>query len=448
MTLSTVPRYDPDQPSQASGHAVVLGASMAGLLSARVLSDWFESVTVVDRDSLPNDPVPRDGVPQGRHVHVLQEAGRATIEDLFPGFGERLLSAGGLLITDHEIGTYAEGGFLANSSRRQSGYSATRPLYELLVRREVAALDGVSIRPDCQFVDYLVGDGATRVNGVVVKNSDTEEELDADLVVDATGRTSRTPKLLAEYGYRSPPVDEVHVDMLYSTAFLERPPGDRRGVNVLPAPDRPRGSFAFPVEGDRWVVTLWGAHDDDPPTDPAGLAEYAGSLPVPHVQRLLEEQPLAVEEIAQFPFPSNRRRRYEALDRFPDGLVVIGDAIASFNPIYGQGMSIAALEALQLHHALANGGRENLALRFFDSVEVTVDLAWNMAVGSDHQFEGTEGPKPRGADLLNWYLFRLIRAAHTDPALADAFLRVQFMERPPTHLLRPGIVWRVFNPLG
>lgn len=423
---------------------------MAGLCSARVLANGFEEVMVVERDPLPEEPIARRGVPQGRHIHVLLEGGRATLEDLFQGFGEDLLTAGGV---SHDAARdakfYMEGGFLADGPRRRTVYSATRPLYEQIVRRRVADLDGVHPRPNHQFLDYLANDAATTVNGIALKSDEGErEEITADLVVDATGRTSRTPNWLAEQGYTPPPVDEVHVDVAYSSTFVERPADDRRGVVVFPSPNQPRGGVFVPVEDDRWVMTLWGMHGDDPPTEPDAFVDFAASLPVPHLEQLLDEHAWRTDEIAHYPFPSNLRRRYEDLNRFPTGLVVVGDGIASFNPIYGQGMTVAAFEAVQLHHTLATDGREELAPRFFDRVGETVDVAWNLAVGSDHQFPKTEGPKPRGTDLLNWYLSRYMRKAHDDGELWDVFFGVQMMETPPTALLRPGIIWRVFKPTG
>lgn len=445
MTLATVPRYDPGQTVEAGGHAVVVGASIAGLCAARVLSDAFERVTVFDRDPLPDEAVARRGVPQAQHAHVLLEAGRATFEDLFPGFGEDLLAAGAVTHDGaRDADFHMEGGFLADGPRRRPVYSATRPLYEQVVRRRVAALDGVRLRGECQVSDYLAGDDAT-VEGVRVRSGDDDESVAADLVVDATGRTSRTPEWLHEHGYAAPPTDEVHVDVAYTTTFVERPSGTRHGITVVPSPDRPRGGAVLPVEGDRWQMTLWGMNGEVPPTDPGGIREWAASLPVPDLERLLEEHRRR-GEVAHYPFRSDLRHRYENLDRFPDGLLVLGDAVASFNPIHGQGMSVAALEAVELHHALAAVGLEALPRRFFDRIEGTVDIAWKMAVGGDHRFPGTEGPKPAGTHLLNRYLSRLLRKAHTDGELFDAFFRVQMMEKPPTSLLRPGIAWRVLRP--
>lgn len=450
MALTTVPRYDSNRVSEVGGRAVVVGASIAGLCTTRVLADAFEEVTVIDRDSLPDEPVARKGVPQAHHFHALLEAARATLEDLFPGFGEDILNAGALLHdASREVNFYMEGDFLADGPQRRPAYTATRPLYECVVRRRVGTLDNVRLRPNCQVTEYLRNDAGTTVTGVRVQPTDGEtEDLSADLVVDATGRTSRTPKWLDKHGYTPPSVDEVHIDVAYSTTFIDRPEEDRRAVAIIPTPERPRGGVFAPVENNRWLITLWGMHGDDPPTDPEGFEEFAASLPVPHLKQVLDEHPWRTDEIDHYPFPSNLRRHYEAIDRFPEGFLVLGDAVASFNPIYGQGMSVAALEALHLHHALATDGREKLSERYFDRIEDTVDMAWNLAVGSDHQFPQTESPKPHGTDALNWYLSRFLRKAQTDATLSDAFLRVQMMEKSPMSLLHPAMMWRVFRPTG
>ncbi len=445
MTLATVPRYDAEAVDRRGDHALVIGASMAGLLAARVLADAYEGVTVIERDPLPDEPTPRRGVPQGRHVHVLQEAGRATLEDLFPGFGEDLLGAGGLLIGGgSDLRFYTNGGYLAPTGERMEIYSASRPLMEHAVRRGIEAHPGVQIRDECQFTAYLLDASGERVEGAAVRDRDAGEmELHADLVVDATGRTSRTPSWLQDQGYDAPRVDEVGIDVTYSSAYVERPPEDRRMFILAPSAPRTFGGTAFPVEGDRWLVTLFGMHDEEPPASIEGFPDFAARLPTPELAQLLDRHRLLSEEPEQYPFPSNRRRRYEELERFPSGLLVIGDAIASFNPVYGQGMSVAALEALQLHRALANGRDGDLALPFFDRAADVVEIAWQLAVGGDFEFEGTTGPKPRGTDLFNRYLSRLLRKAHRDGSLTRDFYRVLTMERPPQSLLRPSVLRRV-----
>ncbi|MDS0475021.1 NAD(P)/FAD-dependent oxidoreductase [Natrinema sp. 1APR25-10V2] len=447
MTLETVQPYDPDRLTERRGHTVVVGASVAGLLAARVLSDRFESVTLVEKDPLPDGAVSRPGVPQGNHIHAMQRAGQATLEDLFPGYSEDVADAGGLVLdfaSDFEI--YQKGGVLAAGPARIPQYNASRPIFEQIIRERVAGLDGVTILDECQFRGFLVDDQASTVEGVLVRTTRGEREIDAELVVDATGRTSRTPVWLETNGYPAPPLDEVSIDLAYSTVLLERPTDARRAFLVLPDAPRTRGAAVFPIENGRWLLTLAGMHGDHPPTDPEDIAEYAASLPVADVRRLFDEHALISEVGTRYPFPASVRRRYEDLDRFPDGLLVVGDAIASVNPIYGQGMSVAALEAVQLHHTLATADRDELARRFFERAARVVDDAWSLAVGSDFEFPQTTGPKPFGTDLANGYIARLLRRAHTDGRLTDAFVRVVVMENRPTSLFRPRIAWRVLKP--
>lgn len=448
MTLATVPQYDSEQVATRRGHAVVVGAGIAGLVAARVLADAFDEVTVIDRDPLPDEPVARRGVPQARQIHILWEAGRATLEELVPGYTEELLAAGGVKIDGRrDFYMYSQGDFLAAGSKPFPLYAATRPLYEQVLRRSVSDLDGVELREQCQFYDYLTDDTATAITGVAVRDRDAEQDaLSADLVVDATGRTSRTPRWLAEHGYTPPETEEVYIDLTYTVTYIERPTDDHRMIGILAEAPRTRGGAALPVEGDRWLVNLHGMHGDQPPTDASDSVDFAASLPSPVLAQLLEEHSRVSEEIDQYPFPSNQRHRYEDLDRFPEGLVVVGDAIASFNPIYGQGMSVAALEALVLHHTLTTGDREQVALRFFDRATAVIDTAWQLAIGSDFSFPQTQGERPRGTALFNWYLSRLFRKAHTDGVLTDVFTRVLSMQQPPGSLLRPGVVWRVLRP--
>lgn len=421
---------------------------MAGLLAARVLSDAFEAVTVVERDEFPTEPVPRRGVPQSRHIHVLLEAGRATLESLFPGYGADLRAAGGLEIDSAtDLAFFAEGDFLAAGPTPLPHFAATRPLYEQLVRSRIADQVGVTVRSGTRFTDYRLDAAGEAVTGVVVQSEQGDPEaLDASLVVDATGRTSRTPAWLAASGFDAPPVEEVHIDLAYSTALVDRPADDHTAYLVTPSASQPRGAGVLPVEDDRWVVTVAGVHGDHPPTDADGFRRFAAELPVPDVAALLDERAMVGDEIAHYPFPSNVRRRYEALERFPEGLLVVGDGIASFNPLYGQGMSVAALESLVLHDVLATADDATLTPRFFAGAADVVDVAWRLAIGSDFQFPETTGDKPRGTDLMNRYVSRLTRRAHDDGHLRDAFVRVMMMERPPTSLFQPGILWRVLAP--
>lgn len=448
MVLTEVERYRPNRVSTRGTQAIVLGGSMAGLCAARVLSDAYEVVSIIERDELPDEPVARDGAPQTAHPHALLEPGRATLEDLFPGFGEDLLSNGGLLIDAlSDIKWYDEGGFLADGAERSPMYAASRPLCEQIVRQHVRSIDNIQIRDRCQFITYCFDTNSRAVTGVDIRDEDQEERrLKADLVVDATGRTSRTPQWLATHGYDKPAVDEVSIDTTYRTMRIERPPGDRRLFFVPPSAPRTRGAYIIPIENNHWEVLLQGVHGDDPPTELTGVGAFLDSLPVKELSQLVETHSRVSDRLHTYRFPSNLRRRYEKLEEFPPGLIVTGDAIASFNPIYGQGMSVAALDALVLHHALATTNRETLSERYFDEVADILDTVWQLSVGNDFTFEQTAGPKPFGTELMNRYFSRLIQAGHTDPVLRTEVGRVLILAQPPSTLVRPRIVWRTLRP--
>jgi 2-polyprenyl-6-methoxyphenol hydroxylase-like FAD-dependent oxidoreductase len=446
MTLADVERYDEQSRATVGDQAVVLGGSLAGLCSARVLDDVFEEVVILERDAVPDEPTVRDGAPQTSQPHAMLEAGRVTLEDLFPGFGEEIRAAGGLeLDMADDFTWYDQGGVVTSTDAAMPALYASRPLFEHVVRERMRDRESVRLRGDCRFFDYRYDADAGRVTGVRFRDESGEEAtLEADLVVDATGRTSRTPDWLEQQGYSAPETSEVEVDVTYSTVRIERPPDAEGGVLVAPETDRPRGAAMMPVEDDRWEIVFQGVHGERAPADRETFLQWAETFPVEEIARQLRGQEW-VSDVQRYPFPASVRRHYEALARFPDGLVVTGDAVASFNPIYGQGMSVAALDALVLHHELEDG-LAGLGPRFFERVSDVVDEPWQLAVGNDFIFEATTGPKPFGTDLFNRYVARLLQRAHDDGALTEAFFRVFRLERSATSLLRPGVVWRVLGP--
>jgi flavin-dependent dehydrogenase len=448
MSLATVEPYASGAMPRVGHHAVVVGAGMAGLLAARALIDAFDRVTVLDRDVLPARPGARKGVPQGRHPHALLEAGRATLDDLFSDFSNEVVRAGGLVVgVGTEARQFDRGGFLAPTTTPRTLLSASRPLIEAVTRRRLGTCAGIRLRGACRMVDYLL-DGATRIRGVAVHDEQGDlEELGADLVVDATGRASRTAAWLTDHGFAAPRRDEVGIDLGYATRVIERPGDDRRTLLIQADPPDRRGGALVPIESGRWLLTLAGVHGDHPPLEPHGFSEFAATLPSPALARILEAHPPAAQTIERYRFRANVRHRYEDLDRLPDGLIAIGDAIASFNPVYGQGISVAALQSLALHRALLDGGTEDLPRRFFARAGQVVDGAWLMAVGTDFRFPQTRGPKPPGTDLVNRYLARLTRRAQRDHRLADAFFDAMFMTSPATRLLGPATLWRTLRPL-
>jgi 2-polyprenyl-6-methoxyphenol hydroxylase-like FAD-dependent oxidoreductase len=435
---------------QIGDHAVVLGASMAGLLAARVLTDAYGQVTVIDRDEFPNTPMHRRGVPHGRHLHALAARGQQALEELFPGLTAELVARGapiGDLLANGRL--YFSGHRLRQAPTGLLLLCASRPLLEGHVRARVRALPNLRFLDRCDVVGLATTPDGRRVTGPrVLRRVDgsAQEVLDADLVVDATGRGSRTPVWLEALGYPRPQKSEVRIGLGYATRTYRLPPdaldGDLAILNAA-TPQHPRTGALLMLEGDRWMLTLGGIVGDNPPTDPDGFLDFARSLQFPDIYRTVRDaEPL--DEPVAFHFPASVRHRYERLSRFPHGLLVVGDAVASFNPIYGQGMSVAALEALTLRRHLEQG-IEPQPRRWFRELARVVDVPWDMSAGGDLVFPGVEGRRTLRVRLVSGYLARLHAAAVHDAGLASAFLRVAGLVAPPQSLLRPSVAVRVLR---
>ena len=408
-------------------HAIVLGGSMAGLLAARVLSEYFEKVTVIERDPLPDGPEHRRGAPQSRHAHALVSGGTEAIKELFPGIDNELIDCGALRADALMQGQWHfEGAPLAKCESDLNGLLVSRPTLEAQVRRRVLALPGVELT-DGESARQLLINGH-KVGGAVTEYGCVE----ADLVVDATGRGSRAPAWLRTLGYSEPEEEKVEVDLTYTTRHFRRYPnhlgGDLFAV-VSPTPDGKRGGVMIAQEGDKWVVTLFGHFGNRAPGDLEGFREYAKTLPSPVIARFLQDAE-PIDDDHAFRFPASVRRRYEKISRFPDGFLVFGDAICSFSPAYGQGMSSAALQAIALRKEL-NAGLSDIAPRFFRRAARVIDNPWNIAVGGDLKMPENEGRRTLRVKLINWYVSRLHRLGHHDPEAAAAFVRVAQMRAAP-----------------
>ncbi len=435
---------------QIGDRAVVLGASMAGLLAARVLADSYAQVTVIDRDELPETPMHRRGVPQGRHVHALLARGRQALEELFPGLTAELMAhgapAGDPLAN---VRWYLSGHRLRQAHTGLVALYLSRPFLEGCVRARVRALPNLRFLDTCDIVGLTTTPDRRCVTGARVRrraDGGAEQVLDADLVVDATGRGSRTPVWLQALGYPRPQQEQVRIGLGYATRTYRLPPdalGGDLGILHGATPEHPRGGALFVLEGGRWMLTLGGILGDYPPTDPDGFLAFARSLRFPDIYEAIRDgEPL--DDPVGFRFPASVRRRYERLGRFPDGLLVVGDAVCSFNPIYGQGMSVAALQSLTLRRHLQRGVRPQPRRVFRDLARI-VDVPWEIAVGGDLVFPGVQGRRTARVRLVNAYLGRLHAAAAHDARLAGAFLRVAGLVAPPESLLRPSIAVRVLR---
>jgi flavin-dependent dehydrogenase len=437
--------------SAGQGHAVVIGGGVAGLLAARVLHDHFERVTLVERDDFPAGDTPRRGVPQGRHAHGVLAGGMHVLERLFPGLQAELVAGGAVTGDISRDGRfYGLGGYQVRYDSGLEAVFMSRPMLEGYLRRRLLALPGVLPLPGHAAEALIPSTDGRCVAGVVVRQGGAVWHLIADLVVDASGRGSHASAWLEALGYARPPEETVTIGVGYTTRRYRRRADDLDGdavaiVHAQPPVGR-RAGFAFPIEGDEWIVTLCGWLNDHAPADGPGFRAFARSLAAPDVADLIERaEPL--DDGAVYKFPTSVRRRFERLRRVPDGYLVIGDALCSFNPVYGQGMTAAALEADTLDGVLraARGRPEGLPMRFYRRVAQVVDIPWRLAAGADFGFPGTEGAKAPGTDAINWYVGHVRRAAAHDAEVARRFTEVSNLLRPPELLFAPPIVLRVLR---
>jgi len=430
---------------------LVIGASMAGLLAARALADYFEQVVLLERDTFPEPGENRKGVPQGRHTHVLLSRGLDIMETLLPGLKEDLILAGAVPMRDvsRQVRWFNRGAYHQPGDSDISAIGVSRPTLEALVRKHVLNLPNVSVEQGCNVKGLVTSDDKKRVKGVrLVRRlaSNTETELLANLVLDASGRGSRSPAWLEALGYERPPVEEVRVGIGYTSRFYQRQAGHipgLKGIVILTTPPDKRMGVMLAQDRDRWVVTLGGYLGEHTATDEQGFLDAARSLPTPDIYNLIKEaQPLS--DLVAYKFPANLRHCYEKMARFPQGYLVFGDALCSFNPIYGQGMTVAAMEAVALGEALAQG-YDKLARNFLARASKIIDASWGAAVGNDLSYAEVEGRRTPMVRFINWYMGKVHIAAHKDAQVSIAFLKLINMLAPPPSILHPSIVWRVIK---
>jgi 2-polyprenyl-6-methoxyphenol hydroxylase-like FAD-dependent oxidoreductase len=438
-------------------HAVVIGGGMAGMLAARVLSDRFTQVSLIERDTYPAEPVSRSGVPQGRHVHFLLVRGRYILDELFPGISERLQKQGAIpcdALADFAI-RYPTGWIPRAASPLQS-YICTRSLLEWQVRQDLLSATDVQVIEGHEVTALHVKNGA--VVGVKMRKRGREATLEehavldlaADLVIDTSGRDSRIMQWLEELGYPQPKETVLNPFLGYSSRFYKPTPDSQRTwkgmIMATDAPKMLRGGVLQMVEGERWMVVLAGIGKDYPPTDPDGFLEFARGMLDPAFYEILKDaEPLS--PIHGYRKAENRWRHFEQLKQQPEGLLVMGDAVCSFDPVYGQGMTVAAMGALTLAKCLdqqAPGELTGLARRFQRQLARTNRDPWQLSVGADYNVLPLEEQKRNWLERqVNRYFIKLTALLPTSASLCISFCEVTHLIKPPTSLFRPAIVWKV-----
>jgi 2-polyprenyl-6-methoxyphenol hydroxylase-like FAD-dependent oxidoreductase len=416
---------------------------MAGLVTARVLSEYVDHVEIVERDEITDAPEHRRGVPQGRHAHAILAAGEQRIAHWFPGIIDELEAGGAIRSTGFGSWWHQGGSYKVRADWGSTALCASRPFLETTVRRNLLRRANVTLSTGVS-VDGLIVDG-DHVSGVVFDG----RERRADLVVDCSGRHTRFLDQLERAGFPTPEVSSVKVEMAYGTRILRRRADDFDGALALivgDPVDSGRIGVLLPMEDDRWILTLGGNHGDVPPTDDEEYLRFARSLPAPLIADVLERAE-ALSPVMSHRLPSSQRRHFEKLDRRPAGFVALGDAVCSFNPIYGQGMSSAALQAEALGTAVGRHGigSSKMAADFYRRAAKVVANPWMIAVGADFASPKTTGPKPPGTDLINRYLAKVQLASHVSVRVQSQLMLVQNLLAPPQSLMKPAMIARVLR---
>jgi 2-polyprenyl-6-methoxyphenol hydroxylase-like FAD-dependent oxidoreductase len=435
-------------------HAVVIGGSMAGMLAGRVLSDHFHQVTILERDILPDTPTPRKGLPQAHHLHILLMRGQVILEHLFPGLIEEMMAAGiPRLDVASDMRWLMPAGWGVQFPSGITILTGTRDLLDVLVRRRLRALPRVRLRDGVEGAGLLPSSDGHGVRGVLARsrhNEGGEEELAADLVIEATGRGTHLKQWLAALGFPVPEETVLSAHLGYASRYYHPPANSAanwRGLMMQGDPPRmKRGGVLFPIEGNRWLVTLAGGGGDYPPTEEGPFMDFAKNLRSSLIYDAIQDAE-PISDIVGYRGTENRMRHYNLLRRWPHGLIAIGDAACAFNPVYGQGMTTAGMGALVLDRALRHGGdqlRRGLEHQFQQDLVRAIEPAWMLATGADARYPDMEGNPPQlGSRLSHWYVDRVMELATRSARVRYRLLEVLQLMRPPMSLLTPTIAARV-----
>lgn len=444
-----------DATKPLGAHAVVLGGGVAGLLAAHVLTSAFERVTLIERDRYPDAPAARKGVPQARHVHLLLARGAEELERMFPGFADELGRHGAPEIDfTADVVSRMPFGWLPRFHSGITVRGASRMLIEWLVRARVTALGRVAFRERARALGLVASPDGNRVTGVRVQAIGADDEgagdevLDADLVVDATGRGSRAAQWLKDLGYGEVQEEIIDPFLGYATQIFD-PPADARDWKMMSTvprfPDTRRGGTILSIEGGQWMVLMVGINRDYPPSEDAGFLEFSRGFITPIIHEALSKAKPA-SPIHAYRATENSRRRFELMARWPEGFIAFGDSVASLNPYYGQGMTICALGAAALAADLGAQGERGqgvtgLARRFQKNLAKVYELPWMMATAEDKRWPGSVGGSKGGTaeKVMAKYMTALATLIPDHQKIANEFFHVVHMLRPPTRLFRPGV---------
>jgi flavin-dependent dehydrogenase len=448
-----MPNESSDVRSYIGKRAIVIGAGVSGLAAARAVADHFEEVVVLERDELPSGATTRPGVPQGTQAHGLLGGAIKGLRELFPGFEQDLVEAGAVPMNIGFEALQELPGLDPFPLRKWnwSISSLTRPLIELTMRRRIEQQPNISLRGGSRILEIVGSPDGANATGVRCQTAEGPKKIPADLVIDASKHGSLTLSFLKSTGQPVPQESTIGVDIRYATARFELRPGAlgkfKACVTFPKPPETVNAGYLLSAENNWHQLLLIGRGDDIPPTDGAAFLEYAQKLGTPTIYNAMKESK-QLSEVARYGFPESKWRHFGLLDRFPRGLLPIGDAICCLNPVYGQGITVAVMEANAMRRLLKVNARKadplaTLGLHFLTEVEALLEEPWAMSAIPDLVYPQTRGERPKDLDKILQFQNALVHLATRDADLAELLTKVRHLLEPMSVLNEPDILRRV-----
>ena len=432
--------------------AVVIGGGIAGKLAAKVLSETFQEVIILEADQEYKDKTPRKKVPQSYHPHVLLKSGENSIERLFPGFFRELMENGSIKSNfTRDLKWHHFGNWKQQFSGDLTLVQQSRPLLEFHLQKRIEQVVNITTRYATRVEDLLFDRQYNKITGVKIRSVKTgiEDEIHATLVIDASGNSSQAIKWLKKNNI-SVVEEKIRIQLFYSTRLFRL-----KKQNIIPwfnllispsFPENPYGAFIQSIEESTFSVTFSGYNNELAPKTNDDFLAYAQKLPVNDVVNFLQHaEPLTEIKIHKIPFQI--WRRFDKAKNLPEGLLVVGDSHCRFDPLFGQGISVAAMEAVELQKCLLNKEHHTngFSQNFHRKISRIIKTPWDMATTEALRHPSIKGKKSLICHLKLWYTKRIYQISAFEPEIYIRLAKVMNLTRAPSHLFHPKIWFTIFT---
>ncbi|MDH3658324.1 MAG: FAD-dependent monooxygenase [Nitrosopumilus sp.] len=420
--------------------AIVIGGSIAGLLAARVLSDYFKEVILIEKDSCMENGKVRIGTPQANHIHILLVKGREILQDFFPELERDLIKKGANKIDFlNDIRYRLPSGWAPKFNSGIITFTCTRTLLENTIRHQIQKISKIKIEKGKHITSFVL----EKSNKISLKTKENEE-IHGDLIVDCTGRNTKTPSWLEDIGFPKPRETKIDSFVRYSTRRYIPTKKNRKWkmLVILNKPiTNPRIGGIYPIEEGKWLVGLYSIGKNYPPTDEKGFLEFTKHLESRELYDALKDA-VPDSEIYGYQVQGSRKYHYEEMPQWPENFIVLGDAVSIFNPYYGQGITSAALGAEALDDMLKNNKMKNDFTRKFQKrLATAVSLPWILGTSEDLRWPTTVGKRPNTITrMVQNHAQKVLLLSPKSTLAAKSFQQMMHMIKSPAIIFHPVIL--------